>query len=70
MSSRILLSTSCNYLLALAAGIFNPVYGSVARASRYWLPVSRLRLYGPTHAIRHHWGSPTLASSASVRGSP
>ena len=50
MSSRVVLSTSCNYLLALAAGIFNPVYGSIGLASRFGLPACRRRLCGLTRA--------------------
>jgi|HubBroStandDraft_4_1064222.scaffolds.fasta_scaffold112746_1 hypothetical protein len=47
MSSRTVLSTSCNHDVALAAGIFNRVYGSIGVASRFAPCV-------PTSALRAH----------------
>ena len=42
MSSRTVLSTSCNYYVALASGIFNQVYGSIGLASRFGGPAVAL----------------------------
>jgi hypothetical protein len=39
MSSRTVLSTSCEYLLALAVRFFNPVYGSIGRRGSDFLLV-------------------------------
>jgi hypothetical protein len=66
MSSRTVLSTSCNHDVALAAGIFNPVYGSIGLASRFWLRVSTSALRSRAQ-IRHHRVLPTLAGPPSVR---
>jgi hypothetical protein len=62
MSSRTVLSTSCNYYVVLAAGIFNWVYGSIGLASRFGSLRIDVGSAGSRVQIRHHWGSPTFGS--------